>query len=136
MLTRSQVARRLGRSIATVRRLEDRALHPIVGKRNVRYFDVLEVDRLKQDPARLVSCAQSGWFKRKRASATRRASVPAAPEACAESAAEHRAFVASELEGLFEKLVEIPAARLLKAGLDEDAFAVLAAAIEALHKTD
>jgi hypothetical protein len=46
MLTRSQVARRLGRSIATVRRAEGKTLHPTVDGRGVHRFDVTEVDAL------------------------------------------------------------------------------------------
>lgn len=46
MLTRSQVARRLGRSLATVRRAEGRVLHPTVDVRGVHRFDAAEVDAL------------------------------------------------------------------------------------------
>ncbi len=46
MLTRSQVARRLGRSLATVRRAEGKALHPTVDGRGVHQFDPVEVDAL------------------------------------------------------------------------------------------
>jgi hypothetical protein len=46
MLTRTQVARRLGRSIATVRRLEGEGLHPVTDERGVHWFDEREVDRL------------------------------------------------------------------------------------------
>jgi uncharacterized protein YlxW (UPF0749 family) len=46
MLTRSQVARRLGRSLATVRRAEGKALHPTVDGRGVHRFDASEVDAL------------------------------------------------------------------------------------------
>lgn len=44
MLTRSQVARRLGRSLATVRRLEGIELHPQRDARGVNLFDPDEVD--------------------------------------------------------------------------------------------
>lgn len=43
MITRSQVARRIGKSIATVRRLEGDKLHPTIGPRNIRLFDEGEV---------------------------------------------------------------------------------------------
>jgi hypothetical protein len=135
VLTRSQVARRLGKSISTVRRLEDRALHPIVGKRNVRYFDDWEVEQLKRNPDRVASFAQSEWFKHKRASPLRGAPRKAAPVVVPDlrSLGERRALAAAELEGLFEALLDVPAARLLRAGLDEDAFNVLATAIDALR---
>jgi DNA-binding transcriptional MerR regulator len=46
-LTRSQVAQRLGRSIATVRRLEDDGiLKPTLGLRRIRYFQSADVDDL------------------------------------------------------------------------------------------
>jgi hypothetical protein len=48
MLTRSQVARRLGRSLATVRRAEGKALHPTVDGRGVHQFDPVEVDALAE----------------------------------------------------------------------------------------
>jgi|GEM_PF-2169693 len=43
MLTRSQVAKRIGRSLATVRRLEGSALHPEVDSRGIHRFDEREV---------------------------------------------------------------------------------------------
>jgi hypothetical protein len=46
MLTRAQVARRLGKSIATVRRLEGDQLHPRRDDAGVYRFDSAEVDRL------------------------------------------------------------------------------------------
>src|SRR5882724_5400885 len=44
MLTRSGVAKRLGKSIATVRRMEGAELHPIRGANGVHLFDPDEVD--------------------------------------------------------------------------------------------
>jgi hypothetical protein len=46
MLTRSQVARRLGKSVATVRRMEGIELHPVCDGRGVYRFDAGEVERL------------------------------------------------------------------------------------------
>jgi len=46
MLTRSQVARRLGKSLATVRRLEGSSLHPRRDDNGVHWFDESEVKRL------------------------------------------------------------------------------------------
>lgn len=48
MLTRSQVARRIGRSLATVRRLEGKELHPRPDARGVNRFDSKEVDELAE----------------------------------------------------------------------------------------
>ncbi|MEO8184208.1 MAG: hypothetical protein ABI895_35760 [Deltaproteobacteria bacterium] len=46
MLTRTQVARRLGKSLATVRRLEGAQLHPHVDANGVHRFEVREVELL------------------------------------------------------------------------------------------
>jgi hypothetical protein len=43
LLTRGQVARRLGLSLSTVRRMEGEQLNPIVGARGVRYFEETEI---------------------------------------------------------------------------------------------
>jgi hypothetical protein len=47
MLTRAGVARRLRKSIATVRRMEGLDLHPTVDGHGVHYFDVREVDAVR-----------------------------------------------------------------------------------------
>lgn len=49
MLTRSQVARRLGKSIATVRRIEGVLLRPVQDAHGVHRFDADEVDALAED---------------------------------------------------------------------------------------
>lgn len=46
MLTRSQVAQQIGRSVATVRRMEGKSLHPQLGPRGVRLFDADEVEEV------------------------------------------------------------------------------------------
>jgi hypothetical protein len=43
LLTRSQVARRLGTSLSTVRRMEGEQLKPIIGPRGVHYFEETEI---------------------------------------------------------------------------------------------
>jgi len=48
MLTRSGVAKRLGKSIATVRRMEAEELHPVRDARGVLQFSEEEVERLAQ----------------------------------------------------------------------------------------
>ena len=45
-LTRSQVARRLGVCVSTVRNLEGVELFPFIGERGVRYFDRERVEEL------------------------------------------------------------------------------------------
>lgn len=49
MLTRAQVAKRLGKSIATVRRLEGDQLHPRRDEAGINRFDAAEVNRLAAD---------------------------------------------------------------------------------------
>jgi hypothetical protein len=70
-LTRKQVARRLCRSIATVRRLEGKVLHPRRDARGVHQFSSEEVERLRAAPDRLEPYACSPWLQRKIASANR-----------------------------------------------------------------
>jgi len=43
LLTRGQVARRLGTSLSTVRRMEGEQLKPIIGARGVHYFEETEI---------------------------------------------------------------------------------------------
>jgi hypothetical protein len=49
MLTRAQVAKRLGKSIATVRRLEGDRIHPRRDEAGINRFHPAEVDRLAAD---------------------------------------------------------------------------------------
>lgn len=51
-MTRKQVARRLGKSVATVRRLEGHLLHPSRDSRGIHRFDPNEVESLVQDVER------------------------------------------------------------------------------------
>lgn len=48
-MTRTQVARRLGKSLATVRRIEGVLLHPTQDARGVHRFDSGEVEALARD---------------------------------------------------------------------------------------
>lgn len=48
MLTRGQVAKRLGKSIATVRRMEGNVLHPVRDRNGIFQFDPVEVERVAQ----------------------------------------------------------------------------------------
>jgi hypothetical protein len=89
-LTRGDVARRLRKSIATVRRLENRVLFPVRDERGVRWFDEAEVERVRRDPGCFRKYARSNWFEihvRARArrpkgasSGSRRRSNPTQPE--------------------------------------------------------
>jgi hypothetical protein len=70
MLTRGQVAKRLGKSIATVRRMEGRALHPKRDQKGVLRFDPAEVESVVRQPSRpgveqprQNSGRQSRWFE-------------------------------------------------------------------------
>ncbi len=72
-MTRTDVARRLGKSVATVRRLEGVELHPTVDEGGVHLFEEAEVERLanrlsgtppssgEREPPR--SYAMSPWLK-------------------------------------------------------------------------
>ena len=73
MLKRSHVAKRLGRSLATVRRLEGVELHPIIDGDGVHLFDETEVDAVAARVQRVSSDngsvalpnthAPSAWLK-------------------------------------------------------------------------
>lgn len=88
MLTRAQVARRLGKSIATVRRLEGVALHPVIDDEGVHRFDETEVERLV-DRRRGVAerCGQppgtgrSSWFDTRMRARTRQGQTDADDDA-------------------------------------------------------
>lgn len=56
MLTRSGVAKRLGKSIATVRRMEDEELHPLRDARGVLQFSEEEVERIARSRSTSVPC--------------------------------------------------------------------------------
>lgn len=73
MLTRSQVARRIGRSIATVRKMEGQTLHPRVDARGVHRFDAAEVETVARRVAE-TGCALPGSFPLM--TTTRRTSSP------------------------------------------------------------
>jgi hypothetical protein len=70
MLTRGQVAKRLGKSIATIRRMEGRELHPERDPNGIMRFDPEEVERA-QGPRRgrrlrgygEVPTRRSRWFE-------------------------------------------------------------------------
>lgn len=65
MLTRSQVAKRLGKSIATVRRMEGSDLHPKRDERGVFQFDFDEVEAIARaergGSARVKNAELAGW---------------------------------------------------------------------------
>jgi hypothetical protein len=63
MITRAQVARRLGKSIATVRRLEGHSLHPCVDESGVHRFDPKEVERLRQEKGTPTEPVASAWLQ-------------------------------------------------------------------------
>jgi hypothetical protein len=67
MLTRGQVARRLGKSIATVRRMEGNELHPARDERGVLRFTAEEVEHVVSSRAGEARCAvtpprRSSWL--------------------------------------------------------------------------
>lgn len=64
MITRGQVAKRLGKSIATVRRMEGRDLHPTPDQSGTLRFDPDEVERAARERggARSVNSRRSPWL--------------------------------------------------------------------------
>lgn len=62
-MTRSEVARALGRSIATVRRIEGVYLHPRRDANGIHRFDAREVRELQADLERRAVCLAPSWFE-------------------------------------------------------------------------
>jgi hypothetical protein len=62
MLTRAGVAKRIGRSIATVRRLEGSELFPTVGRDGVHRFDPSEVDAVLERRGTGSRLGPRGWL--------------------------------------------------------------------------
>ena len=70
-LTRSQVARRLGKSVATVRRLERSVLQPKRGRAGTWLFDPDAVERLARSPKLAAGRGRSKWFEQRLATKAR-----------------------------------------------------------------
>ena len=122
-LTRIQVARRLGKSIATVRRLEGRVLFPHRDWRGVHRFDEWEVERLQRNPDRLKQHARSRWFQR--ALEGRRARRPAKKRASNLPPPEQQGALADALELLLERFAEVDLRALIEAGVDDELIALM-----------
>lgn len=80
MLTRAGVARRLGRSIATVRRMEGHDLHPTIGVNGVHWFYEDEVDCVLEQREARCSSGPWGWSEGQRRVKVRRNAGCAAPQ--------------------------------------------------------
>jgi hypothetical protein len=141
VLTRSEVARRLNRSIATVRRLENLVLHPIRGRNGVRLFDPLEVEILVREPSRMAPFCRSSWFERNRGNwamprtrhggqthLKQRKKADVAPDVNRQ-----RVAAAEQLEAVVEVLLDAAPRQLLAVGVDDRALGVLLAAVDALR---
>jgi hypothetical protein len=128
-LTRAEVARRLGKSIATVRRLEYRVLHPARDERGVFRFDEADVEHARRDPDSLRVYARSRWFEEKvRDDAQRRREIPPGSQRSSRrnraATAELSVQLADDLQATLYKLVLIfDAKRLRTCGLDANALA-------------
>src|SRR5688572_10799787 len=82
MLTRRGVAKQLGKSVATVRRLEGSELHPTADACGVHRFPRAQVERLRRRirDGQAVSAARGEWLRgNSRGSARPGARAPAAP---------------------------------------------------------
>lgn len=96
-MTRGQVARRLGKSLATVRRLEGILLHPERDARGVHHFDEIEVDAL----ADRIADGDVAVWKRLRGSDDTGNEIPLGSGACP-----HCAEAASKLQAMRDELLE------------------------------
>jgi hypothetical protein len=126
-MTRGEVARRLGKSIATVRRLEGRVLFPTKRRNGRWWFDESEVEALRCDPARLRANARSTWLgarihraePREDARLLRRSAsaVPVQEGAALAGRAELLTVLLTEL---LSAVVDLPPRYLLRVGIDDD----------------
>jgi hypothetical protein len=139
-LTRSQVARRLGKSIATVRRLEGRVLFPRFDSRGTHWFDEWEVERIRLNPEQISKHGRSKWFRTVSEQSRLRTRDEAwltqptvSPNAHA-LPRNRRASFADALEALLAQLLEVDTRRLVAAGLDEHVLAVLLGSIDELQR--
>jgi hypothetical protein len=141
-LTRIQVARRLGKSIATVRRLEGRVLFPSRDWRGVHLFDDWEVEQLRERPARAFTYARSEWFEARQKEAKKAAapSTKDAPRVFAASASSEAYemttadVLARALEVLADRLCVIPTTVLARAGIDEELFELVVETLELVRR--
>jgi len=127
-LTRAEVARRLGKSIATVRRLEYRALFPVRDERGVLRFAESDVERLRNAPASIKPFARSPWFERNVLERARRSTrVPTGPSRRSSKAqpdVPDATQLANDLQtALGALLARFDGKRLRTCGFDADLFA-------------
>ena len=139
-LTRAEVAKRLGKSIATVRRLEYRVLFPSRDPRGVLRFEESDVERARRDPASLRVFGRSLWFEDKvRDDEYRRREAPSrAPRRSKRhpgTAATFSAQLANDLQAaLCALLLRFSAKQLRDCGLDVDLFARAFDVVQRLRK--
>lgn len=113
MLTRAQVAKRLGRSIATVRRLEGSELRPWRDARGVHRFALADVERvLVRRAAGLPSAASAGLVESGRRVASTRTTASTDCGASESSAVERLTQIQHQLLEALEPLSERQLARL------------------------
>lgn len=141
-LTRAEVARQLGKSIATVRRLEYRVLFPSRDARGILRFEESEVDRARRDPASLRVFGRSQWFEdkvrddahRRREAATR---TPRRSKRYPGTAATFSAQLANDLQAtLCALFLRFNAKQLRVCGLDVDLFARAFDVVQRLRKLE
>lgn len=74
MLTRTEVAKMIGKSVATVRRLEETVLSPKVAENGMRLFYEQDVERLVKTPSLVAKHGRSEWFRSRRPGRPKRCS--------------------------------------------------------------
>lgn len=144
VLTRSQVAKRLKKSIATVRRLEDYVLFPVVGRNDVRFFDEEEVDELRRNPDLAGEFGRSEWFESNVGAAPMRKrrdqqspSVPNSEEQVESLSVRNRSRARLEavelLETLVDTIVDSRPRDLIRIGIDEAWIDAMLAVVDVLR---
>jgi len=120
MITRAEVARRIGKSIATVRRLEGVVLYPEVSRNGVHLFDELEVERLREEPALIRAHGRSKWFVAQQPSRPRKLRT-------------HQLLDVEVVLEMVDVLENAPVHLLERAGLDQDLVERFIGAAEAVR---
>lgn len=133
-LTRTDVAKMLGKSVATVRRLEGHVLFPVKDWRGVHRFDGWDVERLRNNPDRMRRWARSRWFER-HADRKPRNGSPAPSATTTPQAMRSNARVVAVVSELVECLLECDPRKLARIGGGPELAAALVRAAQelALH---
>lgn len=128
-LSRSQVAKRLGKSVATVRRLEGHVLFPVRDRRGIYRFEQWEVERLIGNPERATRWARSRWLVRALSERRVHQSSPAGSLRRSDLTQ-----VMTSVRELVDRICDIEPSSLRRTGVDRNLLSVLVEAVDLLER--